>query len=293
MAVDWGDDPPPAVERRALLRRALGSFRPHRRKGGLVVACIVMGAALGLAPALVTKALIDHLTGVHRSFGRLALLVSGGVAASLLAGLVGVGESYLRTTISQGIMLDFRNQLFERLLSQSVSFFTDQRTGDVLSRVNNDVSGIEDAVGETVFGLAESAIVGASTLAFMAVLDWRLTAFVVAVLPVFMMPARRVGTRIFRARKAIQEKLSEIGVHTQEVLGISGVLLVKAFGTRASERDRLRALSEELRDLEVRRHLIGRWFSMLMGVMATAGPGLFWLFGGYLVIHGGPRSARS
>ncbi|MGI9033828.1 MAG: ABC transporter ATP-binding protein [Acidimicrobiales bacterium] len=287
MAVDWGDDAPPPVVRQALLRRALASFHPYRRKGALVVGCIVAGAALGLVPALVTKALIDHLTGAHRSFGHLAALVIGGVLASLLGGLVGVGESYLRTVISQGIICDLRSQLFERLLGQSVSFFTDRRTGDVFSRVNNDVSGIEDVVGETVFGLAESSIVGVSTLAFMAVLDWRLTVFVLLVMPVFMLPARRVGTRIFRARKAIQEKLAEIGVHAQEVLGISGVLLVKAFGNGGRERARLRALSEELRDLEVRHHLIGRWFSMLMGVLATAGPGLFWLFGGYLVIHGG------
>jgi len=252
-----------------------------------VVAAIVAGAVLGLVPALVTKALIDSLTGTHPSFAHLAVLVAGGLVASLVAGLIGVGESYLRAVVSQGIMSDFRTLLFDRLLDQSVGFFTDRRTGDVLSRVTNDVSGIEDVVGETVFGLAESAIVGVSTLVFMAVLDWRLTAFVVVVLPVFLLPARRVGTRIFRARKAIQEKLAEIGVHTQEVLGISGLLLVKAFGTRARERDRLRGLSEELRDLEIRQNLIGRWFSMVMGVLATAGPGLFWLFGGYLVIHGG------
>ncbi len=287
MAVDWGDEAPPPVVRRALLRRALASFGPYRRMGLLVVVCIVVGALLGLVPALVTKALIDSLTGTHPSFGHLALLVAGGVVASLAAGLVGLGESYLRAVVSQGIMLDFRNLLFDRLLGQSVGYFTDRRTGDVLSRVTNDVSGIEDVVGETVFGLAESAIVGISTLVFMAVLDWRLTAFVVVVLPVFLLPARRVGTRIFRARKAIQEKLAEIGVHTQEVLGISGLLLVKAFGTRGRERVRLRVLSEELRDLEIRQNLIGRWFSMVMDVLATAGPGLFWLFGGYLVIHGG------
>jgi len=158
-------------------------------------------------------------------------------------------------------MLDYRNQLFERLLGQSVGYFTDRRSGDVLSRVTNDVSGIEDVVGETLFGVAESAIVGVSTLVFMAVLDWRLTVFVMVIMPIFLLPARRVGTRIFRARKAIQEKLSEIGVHTQEVLGISGLLLVKAFGTRARERQRLRVLSEELRDLEftdqaIEQHLI-------------------------------------
>lgn len=287
MAVDWGDATPPPVVRRALRRRALASFLPFWRKGLVVLACIVAGAVLGLVPALVTKGLIDGLTSTHRSFGHLGLLVAGGVVASLVAGLIGVGESYLRMVISQGIMLDFRNQLFDRLLRQSVDFFTDNRTGDVLSRVTNDVSGIEDVVSETVFGLTESAIVGVSTLVFMAVLDWRLTAFVVVVLPVFLLPARRVGTRIFRTRKAIQEKLAEITAHTQEVLGISGLLLVKTFGTRARERDRLRVLSEELRDLEIRQTLIGRWFSMVMDVLATAGPGLLWLFGAYMVIHGG------
>ena len=287
MAVDWGDETPPPAAQRALRRRALASFSPYRRKGVLVVSCIATGAVLGLVPALVTKALIDGLTGAHRSVGHLAVLVAASVGASLVAGLVGVGESFLRTVISQGIMLDFRNLLFDRMLAQSVDFFTDRRSGDILSRINNDVSGIEDVVGETIFGIAEDVIVGVSTLVFMAVLDWRLTVLVVVMLPLFLLPARRVGTRIFRARKAIQEKLAEIGVHTQEVLGISGLLLVKAFGTRARERDRLQDLSIELRNLEVRQDLISRWFSMGMDVLTTAGPGLFWLFGGYLVIHGG------
>lgn len=198
-----------------------------------------------------------------------------------------MGESYLRAVVSQGIMSDFRTLLFDRLLGQ---------IGRVLHGPPNWrrlVPGHQRRVWHRRrrwrdgLRLAESAIVGVSTLVFMAVLDWRLTAFVVVVLPIFLLPARRVGTRIFRARKAIQEKLAEIGVHTQEVLGISGLLLVKAFGTRARERRRLRALSGELRDLEIRQNLIGRWFSMVMDVLATAGPGLFWLFGGYLVIHGG------
>ena len=197
-----------------------------------------------------------------------------------------MAASYFRSVISYGIMHDFRNQLFDCLLNQSVEFFTDRRTGDVLSHVTHDVSAIEDVVSESVFGVVESAIVGISTLVLMTVLDWRLTLIVLIFLPAFLMPTRRVGTRVFLARKAIYEKLNEISVRTQEILGISGQLLAKAFGTRDRDRDRLRGLNHELRELEVRNSLIGTWFEMATLLLATAGPGLLWLFGGYMVIHG-------
>src|SRR5215831_2551286 len=125
MAVDWGDEGPPPAVRRLMTRRVLGYFRPYRRPGLVVVACIAVQAVLGLAPAVVFKALIDTLARPHPSFGHVGLLVAAGIGTAVAGGLSGVGEAYLSTRISQGIVATLRRQLFGRLLDQPVGFFTD------------------------------------------------------------------------------------------------------------------------------------------------------------------------
>ncbi len=284
MATDWGDDGPPLS--RALVRRVLGYFIPYWRRALIVLVCIAASAALGLAPALVTKGVIDYLANPTEGVGPLALLVAVGVGASLLGGLVGVLRTFVQTSISQGIMFDLREQLFDRLLQQSVGFFTSRRSGDLLSRMSNDVGGIEDVVSETVFGLVSDVIIVASTLALMLALDWRLTLAALALMPVVLVPSRYVGKATYRARKKTQEQLSRMSSYMQEVLGISGILLVKAFSKERAERYRFGEINRELRRLEIRQTMIGRWFGLLNQVFFTLGPALLLLLGGYLVVTG-------
>ncbi len=198
MATDWGEEKPTLSWR--LTQRVLGYVRPYGRRALLVLICI--GAAvLGLAPALITKALIDDLAHPRGGFAHLAVIVGVGVAAAIAAGLVGVFQSFLTTTISQGIMGDLRAQLFGRLLQQSVGFFTHSRTGDLLSRLTNDVGGIEDVVADTLFGAVSSLVVMLTTLAVMVTLDWRLTLAALALMPLVLAPSRVVGRANYRARQ--------------------------------------------------------------------------------------------
>ena len=284
MATDWGDEKP-ALSRR-LVGRVLGYVRPYWRRALLVLLCIGAGAGLGLVPALVTKALIDYLAHPHDGFGRLAVIVGIGVAATIAGGLVGVLQSYLTTAISQGIMFDLRRQLFGRLLRQSVGFFTSSRTGDLLSRMTNDVGGIADVVSDTLFGAVSSLIVMLTTLAVMLTLDWRLTLAALALMPLVLVPSRFVGRANYRARQRVQEKLGEASAYMQEVLGISGILLVKAFTKERAEARRFNGLNEDIRRLEIRQALIGRWFGMLGASFMAFGPALLLLLGGYLVLRG-------
>ena len=210
MATDWGDEKP-AVNW-CLLWRVLGYFRPYWRRALLVLACIGADASLGLVPALVTKALIDDLAHPRGGFAYLALIVGAGVAATIASGLVGVLQSYLTTAISQGIMFDLRQQLFGRLLRQSVGFFTRSRTGDLLSRMNNDVGGIADVVSDTVFGTVSSLVVALSTLAVMVRLDWRLTLAALVLLPLVLVPSRAVGRANYRARQREYERSPVYGI---------------------------------------------------------------------------------
>jgi ATP-binding cassette subfamily B protein len=285
MEIDWGDEPQPSWDR-CLAARVFGYFRPYWRQGLAAVVCLAVGAALGLVPAVVTKGVIDALAHPTRSFGHVVMLILLGVAASLVGGLVGVGESWFGATISQRIMYDLREQLFGRLLGQSVGFFTASRTGDVMSRIGNDVNAVEDVVTDTILGLVYNLFVIPSTLVLMLVLNWRLTVLALLLMPLALLPSRRIGRITYETRKQTQSHLGRMTAYLQEILGISGILLVKAFVTGRRERARFGALNQELRRLQLRQEMIGRWFYMLMDVLQTAGPAVLWLYGGWLVFHG-------
>src|SRR6266498_2586551 len=261
MEIDWGEEEPQARWDWCLAKRVFAYFRPYWRYGVAAIVCLAVGAALALVPAVVTKAVIDALAHPDRAFGRVLALILLGVGASLVGGLVGAAESWCSATISQRIMFDLREQLFDRLLRQSVGFFTRSRTGDVMSRIGNDVNAVEDVVADTILGMVYNLFVVPSTLALMVVLNWRLTVLALLLMPLALLPSRRVGRITYEARKQTQAHLGKMTAYLQEILGISGILLVKAF-------------------------VIGRWFYMLMDVLQTAGPAVLWLYGGWLVFHG-------
>jgi ATP-binding cassette, subfamily B, bacterial len=286
MAVDWGEQELTPGDRRVMVRRVLSYFRPYRRPGLLVVACIAVQAVLGLAPAIVFKSLIDTLAHPHPSFAHVGLLVAAGIGAAVTGGLVGVAQAYQSTVISQGIVARLRGQLFTRLLDQPVAFFTHRKAGDLLSRINTDIDGVEDVVTDTVFGLVSNALVTIATLVLMLRFSWQLTLAVVVMIPLVAMPARRAGRATYKARGRTQGQRGQMTAYLQEILGISGIMLVKAFGTEREERQRFAGMNDELRALEVRQNLIGQWFGMLMTTLQTAGPALMILFGGWLVVAG-------
>ena len=280
---DWGEKQQVRLEW-GLLKRVFAYFVPYWKFALVVLACIGVAAALGLVPAQITKELVDGLSSQSINFRMILILIGALILSAIAAGLIGVLQAWLSNRISQGIMYDLRNQLFGHMLRQSVGFFTRSRTGDVMSRLTNDVNGIQSVVSDTVFNLVQNVVFLATAIVYMVALDWRLTIAALVVVPMFTLPTRRVGTATFEARKRTQSKLSELTAYMQEVLGISGILLVKAFVRQQREYQRHRGLNAEVRDLNVRQTMIGRWFFMLMNVLSTAGPAVLWAFGGYLVI---------
>src|SRR3954454_3822003 len=286
METDWGETDSRTIDR-ALVRRVLAYFRPYWRAGLLALACLAAGALIGLVPALVFRALIDYLAGTAPALGHVALLVGAGIAAAVAGGLIGLGEDYLNEPISQGIIFDLREQLFDKLVHQSVGFYTHNRAGEGMSRISNDVNDIENFVADTVFGVINNALIAGTTLALMIVFDWRLTLVALVLIPAVALPMRTAGRRVYSARGKTQRKLAEMTAYLQEVLGISGALLVKAFGRERDEGARFRATNDELRRLEIHASMISRRFSTLMRVLQTAAPALVILAGGWLVIHEG------
>ena len=286
MAVDWGEDDARVRVTRGLLGRVFGYFAPWWKQGAVVAVYIAAESVLGLAPAVVFRALIDYLGRPDANLGHVLLLVGAGIGAALAGGLIGVADSYLTTVISEGIVFTLRRQVFENLLDQSVGWFTRSRSGELMSRLSNDIDAVNDVVTDTVFGLARSLFTTVATLLLMLRFSWELTLLVLVLIPLISLPARKAGRASYQARTRTQGKLAEMSAYLQEILGISGILLVKAFVRTRAERARFGQLNEQVRRLQIRQEMIARWFGMLMTVFQAAGPALIIGFGGWLVITG-------
>jgi ATP-binding cassette, subfamily B, bacterial len=252
-----------------------------------VIVLMALGAPLTLVPAWVVKELLDHLAQPGGDFRYLAQVVGIGLGAAVVAGIFTFVQSRLETGISQDLMFRLRGQLHDRLLSQSVSFFTDKRVGDVLSRFGNDVVKIGDVIEDTLSGLASNVFILPATLVFMIVLDWRLTAMLpVLVLPWIIASSRRIGRATYGARTDTQQRHGAMTSYLQEVLGISGMLLVKSFVRQEGERVRFRELNSAVRTAELREARLQRVFDLANTVLLALAPAIFWLVGGWFVLRG-------
>jgi ATP-binding cassette subfamily B protein len=181
-------------------------------------------------------------------------------------------------------MNDIRNQMYTHLHRMSLRFFTSTKTGDIMSRVNNDVNGLQNVVTDTISQSINNALMATTTLITMFVMDWRLALLSLVLLPLFILPTRRVGKLNYQVRKDTQAKMGEMSALMQETLSVSGALLVKSFGREEDERVRFESKTKELMKLQIRQSLIGRWFFMFITVISTAGPAIIYWYGGKLVI---------
>src|SRR5919204_175038 len=239
-----------------MVKRVAQLFRPYRGQVGLVFLSILVTGALGVAPAFITKAIINRALIPHdlHLLWRLVLLM---IAIPLVSGAIGVGQTYLTTVVGQRVMQDLRNRLYEHLQAMSLRFFTGARTGDLQSRLQNDVGGVQGVVTNTVSSVLSNVVTVLSTIVAMVLLSWQLTLLSLAVVPVFVYLTWRVG----RARRALsketQESLAELSTMTEETLSVSGILLAKVFDRRRDAIERYREENRRLARLQVRQQLVG------------------------------------
>ncbi len=270
---------------RGMLLRIAAYFRPYWLQGLLTLITVAAISVIGLVPPLIIRAIIDTALPTHDS-NLLAVLVVVMVAAPTIGGLLGVVQTYLNAQIAQRVMFDLRNHLYQHLQSLSLRFFTGVKTGEVMSRLNNDVSGVSRVVGDTMTQTAMQAFLLLSTVVLMAGLEWRLTALSLAVVPVALVSARRVGARRFEIQHEMQRTQADLTAIMQETLNISGFVLMKAFAREAWESFRFREKNRELMNIQIRAGMLGRWFRMLLAVLEAVGPAAIYFVGGYFVISG-------
>ncbi|KEO85099.1 ABC transporter ATP-binding protein [Tumebacillus flagellatus] len=281
---DWGADGQEKPElKKETLQRIYRYFLPYWKQGVGVVLCILLTSGFGLLQPLLIRGVVD--TAIPQ--GRTSLLnglVLAMVAAAILSGLVSVAQAFLNSVIGQGVMNDIRNQMYQHLHRMSIRFFTSTKTGDIMSRVNNDVNGLQQVVTDTMSQSINNVLLASTTLVTMFWLDWRLALLSLILLPLFVLPTRRVGKMNYKVRKETQAKMGELSSLMQETLSVSGALLVKSFGREEDELRRFTGKTTELKRLQIRQSLIGRWFFMFINVISTAGPAIIYWYGGHLVI---------
>jgi ATP-binding cassette subfamily B protein len=270
------------------MRRALELHRDHAKMVAGLLVVIVFGAIAGLGPPLITQRIIDDtLPGPGDTGGDpwlLNALIVAMIGLVAVSALLGVAQSFLSNSIGQAVMYDLRKRLYSHLTRMSLRWFTANRTGEVLSRISNDVGAVQSVVSDTLGGLVGNLITAGTTLALMLFLDWRLALFSTAFMPIFIIPARRVGNIQRQLVTESQEQLAMLNSQMQETLSVSGALLVKTFGRQGDEIGRFDATAHEIRVLGVRRAMVGRWFQMSMGLFAALAPAVVYWYGGHRII---------
>lgn len=262
----------------------LGYGLAYKREMAIVLLTIVIISLLSLVPPLLIGNLIDSAIP-EEDLGRVTWLGIGMVLVPLLNGGFGVWQRWASATIGEGIIYDLRRQLFAHLQRMSLGFFTATRTGELMSRLNNDVVGAQQAVTGTFVTLAANLFSVTATLIIMLFLEWRLTLLALVILPLFIAVSRRVGRMLRTVRREQLEDNAEMNALMQETLGVSGALLVKLFGRMKDEDRRFEERAGSVRDLGVRQATIGRWFFMALGVMSALGTAVVFWIGAVLVIN--------
>ncbi len=282
-------EPVPRERRGATIRRIVAFFRPYRRQVSVVLVAILATSLIGLANPYLLKLLIDEAIP-KRDFFLLNLFVGLMVILPIFTGLIGVGQSYLNNLIGQNVMQDLRGALYAHLQRMPLRFFTETRTGEIQSRLANDVGGVQSVVTDTASSVTSNVAVALSTVVAMLLIDWRLTALSLGMLPFFMYLTFRVGKVRREVSTETQKSLAEMSALTEETLSVSGILLSKTFGQQANSIKRFRGLNARLAALQIRQAMVGRWFFMIIGTIFSITPAFVYWLAGFLAIQGDPSA---
>jgi ATP-binding cassette subfamily B protein len=222
----------------------------------------------------------------HKDLNELTILVAIMFFTPVVSGLVNVGQTYLNTTVGQRVMRDFRVRLYGHLQAMSLRFFTATRTGEIMSRLTNDVNGVQSVVTDTFSSVLSNVVVVLSTLVVMFRVNWQLTLVSLCLVPFFLYPTYKMGKIRRGVSKDTQATLANMSSILEETLSVSGALLVKSFGRQRAETDRFAKANEGLMALQIRQSMIGRWFFMLIQTFFSVAPALIYYFGGRQIISG-------
>ena len=284
----------PAVRAgRDTARRVIPLFRPYRLRVAVVVGLIVVTSTVGIINPLLIQAVFNKALFVPGgpNLHLLYVLVAIMAAVPIVNGAIGILQTYETTRVGQHVMRDLRDRLYSHLETLSLAFFTNTKTGEIQSRLANDVGGVQTVVTTTASTILANVVTFVSSIVAMIILSWQLTIVSVFTVPAFFWLTKTVGERRRRVSRSTQESLAAMSALTEETLSVSGVLLAKVFGNQARDIGRYRRESQQLSDFQVRQQMIGQGFYAVVQSFLAITPAAIYLIAGLLLARGQPISS--
>jgi ATP-binding cassette, subfamily B, bacterial len=288
-----GNPAVPAHVNRNTARRVVPLFRPYRAQVAAVVALIVVTSTIGIINPLLIQTVFNQALFVQGgpNIHLLVILVAIMAVIPIVNGAIGIVQTYETTRVGQQVMRDLRDRLYAHLQTLSLAFFTRTRTGEIQSRLANDVGGVQTVVTTTASSILANVVIFTSTVVAMVILSWQLTIVALITVPVFFWLTKTVGDRRRQVARSTQESLAAMSALSEETLSVSGVLLAKAFGNQARDTTRYHEENQRLADLEVRQQMIGQGFYAIVQSFLSITPAAVYLVAGLLLAHGTAVSA--
>ncbi len=267
------------------VKRILRLFKGYWGQLLAIIGLALFAAVIGLIPPLVMKEIIDKAIpqGNMKILAGMALLM---IFLPVVSGVLGVWQNHLNTKVTQGVIRDLGQSLFHNLQRQSMAFFTDARSGEIVQRITGDVQAVQSVVTSLVVSSITQIVIVVSTIGILFALDWKLAIISVLILPLFVLPVKKVSKVRKELRTETQKVRSDITSQLSENFGISGALLTRIFGREKQQEIEFTAMNQKVMDLELRLNLVGRWFGMATSTLGPLGTAIIYMYGGYSVISG-------
>jgi ATP-binding cassette, subfamily B, bacterial len=288
-----GNQTAPGRVNRDTARLVVPLFRPYKAQVAAVVGLIVLTSTIGIVNPLLIQAVFNKALFVPDGprVRLLVTLVAIMAVVPIVNGAIGILQTYETTRVGQLVMRDLRDRLYAHLQTLSLAFFTGTKTGEIQSRLANDVGGVQSVVTTTASTILANVVTFVSTIVAMVIISWQLTIVAVITVPAFFWLTKIVGERRRRVARSTQESLASMSALSEETLSVSGVLLAKVFGNQARDTARYHAENQRLADLEVRQQMIGQGFYAIVQSFLSITPAAVYLIAGLLLAHGTPISA--
>ena len=271
-----------------LIKRILGYLTPYWSHFVLVFITIILSSVLGLLPSIITGRIVDEAL-VGESMALLIKLLLAALVTLTASQLVGLLTTYLNAWISQHIIYDMKNQMYGHLQRMSHAFFTSERQGDIITRMNTDVSGVSTVISGTLSSILSNVATVVTTLVALFGMNWKMAIIGILVIPLLILPTRSAGRTRWKLLSESQAKHDELNQLINETLSVSGSMLTKLFTREKTEYDRFVKVNGEVTALALKEQLSGRWFRLMMGIFTQIGPLLIYFAGGWLIIARGEQ----
>ncbi|WP_291651125.1 ABC transporter ATP-binding protein [Clostridium sp.] len=267
-----------------ILLRIVKYFKPFWKQLLLAITLLFIVSLLGLIPPIMTKNIIDKALP-QRSMYLLIMFILACIGATVLKELVSVWQNYINTWISKHIIYNMKNEMYKHLQHMSMNFFSLSKPGEIITRMTSDIEGIQDIFKTTVVNALSSILTILTTMVLLLSMNFKLAIISMIILPVFILPTRKVGKYRWKVALDSQKMLGELNQLVQETLSISGSTLMKIFTKEKEAYNQFESTNKRVINLQIKESLAGRWFFMTMSIFITLGPMIIYLYGGYLFMQ--------